>query len=556
MQDEFGRYWKLIDFGMATAKGSSKKSMRTTKAGSNEGTQGYMAPELYSRAGGTHKVDAFAFGVTIWELYAKTRPFEGVAEAAIGREVEKGARPPLAAVGERDVRALVAACWHQTPEARPEMADVVGGIEQGGGGGGGGGRGSGGGGGGVYAPVEPSEASCSYSSARGKCTITFVPGAAAAVFCPQHCCTKPGCFAKKASADKLCRLHQGGSGGGGGGGGGGGVRGGGSSGGEKAAAAASKAKTAYSGPTCTVDDVGVIPKGKYKGRTDLVGWLILPDTVTGIEGGRRDGAFEDCSGLTSVMIPAGVKTIGGSAFAFCSGLTSVTIPAGVKTIGTSAFIDCSGLTSVTIPAGVKTIDYDAFSGCSGLTSVTIPAGVKTIGVGAFQNCSGLTSVTIPAGVETIGDYAFQNCSGLTSVTIPAGVKTIGVGAFCGCSGLTSVTIPAGVETIGYAAFSGCSGLTSVTIPAGVKTIDEFAFAGCSGLTSVTIPAGVETIGEGVFSNCSGLTSVTIPAGVKTIGQRAFKNCSGLISVTVPASASYTESGDSPSFPAGCRITRA
>lgn len=133
MQDEFGRYWKLIDFGMATAKGSSKKSMRTTKAGSNEGTQGYMAPELYSRAGGTHKVDAFAFGVTIWELYAKTRPFEGVAEAAIGREVEKGARPPLAAVGELDVRELVAACWHQTPEARPEMADVVGGIEQGGG---------------------------------------------------------------------------------------------------------------------------------------------------------------------------------------------------------------------------------------------------------------------------------------------------------------------------------------------------------------------------------------------------------------------------------------
>eukprot|EP00729_Bicosta_minor_P025757 gene25757-biopygen810 len=367
---------------MATAKGSSKKSMRTTKAGSNEGTQGYMAPELYGDAGGTHKVDAFAFGVTIWELYAKTRPFEGVAEAAIGRKVEKGARPPLAAVGELDVRALVAACWHQTPEARPEMADVVGGIEQGGGGGGGGG-GSGGGGG------------------------------------------------EKA-----------------------------------AAAAASKTKAVYSGPTCTVDDVGVIPAGKYKGRTDLVGRLILPDTVTGIEGGEYgEGAFQGCSGLTSVTIQAGVETIGKFAFYECSGLTSVTIPAGVKTIGEGAFMDCSGLTSVTIPAGVETIGERAFAGCSGLTSVTISAGVETIGERAFSRCSGLTSVTIPAGVKTIGKDAFYGCSLLTSVTIPAGVKTIGGQAFDGCSGLTSVTIPAGVETIGEWAFHGCSGLTSATVPA-------------------------------------------------------------------------------------------
>ena len=42
---------------------------------------------------------------------------------------------------------------------------------------------------------------------------------------------------------------------------------------------------------------------------------------------HRGGAFDNCSGLTSVTIPNSVKSIGDHAFYDCSGLTSVTVKA-------------------------------------------------------------------------------------------------------------------------------------------------------------------------------------------------------------------------------------
>lgn len=65
----------------------------------------------------------------------------------------------------------------------------------------------------------------------------------------------------------------------------------------------------------------------------------------------------------------GVTSIGGGAFQSCSGLTSVTIPNSVTSIGLSAFYECSGLTSVTIGNSVTSIGYYAFYGCSGLTAI-------------------------------------------------------------------------------------------------------------------------------------------------------------------------------------------
>ncbi len=266
--------------------------------------------------------------------------------------------------------------------------------------------------------------------------------------------------------------------------------------------------------------------------------VIIPSSVTSI----GINAFSGCSSLTSVTIPEGVTSIGDYTFSRCSSLTSVTIPEGVTSIGREAFSGCSSLTSVTIPESVTSIGDYAFSGCTSLTSVTIPEGVTSIGREAFSGCSSLTSVTIPENVTSIGDYAFSGCSSLTSVTIPEGVTSIGGYAFRGCSGLTSVTIPEGVTSIKDGAFYGCSGLTSVIIPESVTSIGSNAFEGCSSLTSVTIPDGVTSIGDYAFSGCSGLTSVTIPEGVTSIGDGAFYECSGLTSVTIPSSVTLIGSG--------------
>ena len=99
-------------------------------------------------------------------------------------------------------------------------------------------------------------------------------------------------------------------------------------------------------------------------------------------------------------------------------IKSVVIEAGVTSIGDYAFYKCSSLASVTIPDSVTSIGSSAFSFCSSLASVTIPDSVTTIGDWAFYNCSSLTSVTIPDSVTSIGSSVFYNCSSLASVTIP------------------------------------------------------------------------------------------------------------------------------------------
>ena len=75
-------------------------------------------------------------------------------------------------------------------------------------------------------------------------------------------------------------------------------------------------------------------------------------------------------------------------------------------IGACAFDGCSGLTSLTLPAGITSIGSRTFRNCSGLTSLTLPVGITSISDNAFDGCSGLTSLTLPAGITSIGSYAF------------------------------------------------------------------------------------------------------------------------------------------------------
>lgn len=109
-------------------------------------------------------------------------------------------------------------------------------------------------------------------------------------------------------------------------------------------------------------------------------------------------------------------------------------------IGNYAFSGCSGLTSLILPSNVTSIGYSAFYGCIRLTSLTLPSSVTSIGSSAFEACYGLFSLTLPSSVTEIGESAFRGCSGLTSLTLPSSVTSIGKSAFEGCSGLTSIYV--------------------------------------------------------------------------------------------------------------------
>jgi hypothetical protein len=96
----------------------------------------------------------------------------------------------------------------------------------------------------------------------------------------------------------------------------------------------------------------------------------------------------------------------------------------ITTIPDYAFVDmdtgegCAGLTSIILPKKVTSIGQVAFGLCTDLASVTIPKGVISIGEGAFASCDSLTSIIIPDSVTSIGQGAFVGCTSLASVTIP------------------------------------------------------------------------------------------------------------------------------------------
>ena len=239
-------------------------------------------------------------------------------------------------------------------------------------------------------------------------------------------------------------------------------------------------------------------------------------TVTFEKGSRLktigNNAYYRCTSLTSIEIPASVETIEKKAFMHCSSLATVTFEKGsqLKTIAgdsyDGAFSDCTALTSIEIPASVETIEATAFKRCSKLATVTFEKGsqLKTIGggysssshfgtysdyYGAFSDCSSLTSIEIPASVETIEATAFKRCSKLTTITFEKGslLKTIGGGYY---------------SSYYHGAFSDCSSLTSIEIPASVETIEATAFKRCSKLTTVTFEKGsqLKIIGGGFDTN--------------------------------------------------------
>ena len=113
-----------------------------------------------------------------------------------------------------------------------------------------------------------------------------------------------------------------------------------------------------------------------RGNNEPTGAITIPATV--VNGGNTYS----------------VTSIGMGAFEGCSGLTSIDIPNGVTSIGKMAFRDCSGLTSIKIPSGITKIETGTFSGCKGLTSIDIPSSVTSIELWAFASCTGLKSVTV------------------------------------------------------------------------------------------------------------------------------------------------------------------
>ncbi|MBR6980847.1 MAG: leucine-rich repeat protein [Prevotella sp.] len=223
-----------------------------------------------------------------------------------------------------------------------------------------------------------------------------------------------------------------------------------------------------------------------------------------------------------------------------TGCKNTVIPDGTKAIGEGAFETCSGLTTISIPNSVTSIGAYAFQGCYYLPSVTIPESVTAIGEKAFFQCNSLKSITIPKSIRTLAGSAFSYCKNLTSIRVDADNPYYDSRGNCNAvmekatnklvTGCQNTVIPQSTESIGDYAFYGCSYKPSVVIPPKVTEIGNYAFTYCKNICRVELPEGLKTIGEEAFYNLHELTTMILPSTVTAVGKSAFYGCNNLASV--------------------------
>ena len=218
-----------------------------------------------------------------------------------------------------------------------------------------------------------------------------------------------------------------------------------------------------------------------------------------------------------------VTSIGESSFFNCSKLTEVKIPFGVKYIQDRAFSSCNQLKRTVVPKSVVSIASDAFYACENLADITIPDSVTYIGSGAFCFCENLTDITIPNGVTYIGSSAFAG-TGITNIVIPDSVTELEGGVFCDCKKLETVKLPKTLTKIPGSMFAGCYKLENVNIPNTVTKIDTQAFQNCKKLSKVNLPPTLKEIGIYAFNGCTSLKNIDMPDNLKIIGAMSFCDC--------------------------------
>jgi len=100
--------------------------------------------------------------------------------------------------------------------------------------------------------------------------------------------------------------------------------------------------------------------------------LVVPEVLgSGTVTAVGFGAFRDCDGLNSIVLPNTITTIGGSAFRGCKNLTAAVLSNATHSIASNSFSDCPRLKSVTLPSTIRHIDDNSFVNCPEFTDLII-----------------------------------------------------------------------------------------------------------------------------------------------------------------------------------------
>ena len=248
--------------------------------------------------------------------------------------------------------------------------------------------------------------------------------------------------------------------------------------------------------------------------------LIFENGITEISESFASG----CALLTSVMIPASVKTIGASAF-YGTNLTAYPAMEGVTKVGDNAFRglknDITG--DIELKNGVSYGDR-VFLGDTIKGNVTVNS--NNVGVNVFDSTKITGNLTINS--KTVPSGAIHGSTITGNVTVNS--SSIDANAFKkvaikGDLTINSETVPARLlyqtDTDHDSGKARITGTGNVTLGDGVKVVGSSAFGGAGIPGTLTLPEGLVKIGGSAFRKNKLHGNIVIPESVTEIGGAAF-----------------------------------
>lgn len=151
----------------------------------------------------------------------------------------------------------------------------------------------------------------------------------------------------------------------------------------------------------------------------------MPNSVNSLSTGYT---FYGCTRLSSVNISTGLSSLPAGVFygvgALHDGPFTITIPPNITTIGDNAF-DSTGISSIVIPNTVTSLGSYCFRSNTNLSSVSIGTGISSIPANTFNNCDSLYSISIPGNITSIGTNALSSCYNLCTINFLGNTPSVG-----------------------------------------------------------------------------------------------------------------------------------
>jgi serine/threonine protein kinase len=117
---------KVTDFGLSKCDDLSTAATATVAGGGLAGTPAFMAPELLEDNTFSEKSDVFSYAMVLFEIWSRDVPWSGLQPPQIiSKVLVKQARPEMPPSMAPDMAALMAKCWAQDPDARPDFKAIV-----------------------------------------------------------------------------------------------------------------------------------------------------------------------------------------------------------------------------------------------------------------------------------------------------------------------------------------------------------------------------------------------------------------------------------------------